>query len=908
MLFAWLTPLKGEKRMNDDWNLYLLSHTHWDREWYFTFQQYRRRLVKLMDRLLDLFEQEPRYRYFTLDGQTLPLRDYLEIRPEREAQVRKAVSEGRLLIGPWYTQPNEFMSSGEGMIRNMILGFREAEAFGGVMRVAYLPDQFGHISQMPQFLRGFGIEDVVSWRGMPGGTKSALDWVGADGSTCHFFYLSHTYGQANGLPLEDEDTVTYIDSTPLEVAGLSKRIPAIVEALAPRATTPHLLLMNGMDHCFAQPDLPAIIDKINRTMPGLHAEHATFAEYIRAVKTYHEEHQIPYTQLRGELHDSKESWVLVDSQSTRAPVKLANDRIERLFERWLEPFSAFAWLLGQPYPQAEIWRAWEYLLQNHAHDSLACASVDPTYHQVMTRFEWAEELGEEIVGESLQVIANLVSRENEVLVFNPLSWERSAVVRATLDVPKALNLSSPRLFDGDREVPLAIQRVGENKVVHFNPRLGATAGIAVDRYEISFVAQNVPACGYRAYRLAGAPQAQALAGGLVVGPGVLENEYVRVCVNGDGTLDVTDKRSGRGFAGLHLFEDDGEAGHGFHHDAPVNDAIIYSRGAAARISLVEQAPWTAALRVEMTLDLPRGLTPDRAARAEETAPCTISSTIRLNAGSPRIDIETLVDNHAKDHRLRVTFPTYLLCRVSHAAEPWDVVERPLQLPDLNSYPDEKQSPVKPQNGFVDVSDGQAGLMIASQGLYEYEVTDTPDRRICVTLLRCLQQLHPGPFWDSAEMQMHEAQCLGTTIFRYSLIPHAGGWQSALRDAYNFRFPMRAVRQQPLEEEQLPDFELLTVVGGLPQAHSFVQVEPEALVVSAIKKHETRATMIVRLWNPGVEAVAGRLRVAAPGYHPVSAYRTNLREERQEALPLDEAGWVAFTVHGKGLLTVELTAG
>ena len=272
-----------------------------------------------------------------------------------------------------------------------------------------------------------------------------------------------------------------------------------------------------------------------------------------------------------------------------------------------------------------------------------------------------------------------------------------------------------------------------------------------------------------------------------------------------------------------------------------------------------------------------------------------------------MDIETLVDNGAKDHRLRVAFPSHMRCDVSHAAEPWDVVERPVQLPDLNAYPDEKQSAVNPQGGFVDVSDGQAGLMIAGQGLYEYEVTATPDRRICVTLLRCLQQLHPGPFWDSAEMQMHEAQCLGTTTFRYSIIPHAGGWQSAMRDAYEFRYPVRVVRQQPLEEEQLPDFEPLTVARGLPQGHSFVEVEPKTLIVSAVKKHETRESLIIRLWNPDEETVAGRLRVAAPGYRPAGAYRTNLHEEREEELPLDDANWIPCAVRGKGLLTLELAA-
>jgi hypothetical protein len=144
----------------------------------------------------------------------------------------------------------------------------------------------------------------------------------------------------------------------------------------------------------------------------------------------------------------------------------------------------------------------------------------------MTRFEWAEELGQELLEESLQIIANQVGRENLLLVFNSLNWSRSEVVTATLDVPLALGLGSPRLFDGDRPVPIAINRVAENTVVHFNPRLGHTAPVPVQRYEISFVAQDVPACGYRAYRLAGAPRPEVMIGGLATGPGSLENEYL----------------------------------------------------------------------------------------------------------------------------------------------------------------------------------------------------------------------------------------------------------------------------------------------------------------------------------------------------------------------------------------------
>jgi len=891
--------------MDDKHVLQIVSHTHWDREWYFTFQQYRHRLVKLMDRLLNLLAREPRFKYFTLDGQTIAVRDYLEIRPEREPEVRQAIRDGRLLIGPWYTQPNEFMSSGEAMIRNLILGLREAEGFGGAMRICYLPDAFGNISQLPQILRGFGIEDVIGWRGLPAGTKLASDWIGADGSLCKFFYLYQTYGHGSGLPLTDEETVEVLDGTPFKQPPLAKRIQDLVATFEPRATSPYLLLMNGVDHAFAQADLPAVIDKINQTLPGLSAEHATFAQHIEAVKAYHEQHQVPYPQLCGELHESIESWVLVDSQSTRAPVKITNDRIERLFEKWLEPFAAYAWLLGQPYPQGEIWQAWKYLLENHAHDSMACASVDPTYHQVMTRFEWAEELGHEVVNEALQVIANQVGHEKLVLVFNPLNWARSGVVTATLDVPKALGLGSPRLYDGDRAVPLAINRVSDNTLVRFNPRMGFTFPIPVERYEVTFMANDVPGCGYRAYRLDGAPRQEALTGGLITAPGCLENEYVRVQVNGDGTLDLTDRQTGQMFPALHLFEDSGEAGHGFHHDAPQHDTIVYSKGTAARISVIEQAPWAAALRVEMTLEVPEGLLLSRTARTEKTVPCTISSTIRLAAGSRRVDVETTVDNRAKDHRLRVTFPTGLAADFSHAAQPFDVVARPVQLPDLNLYPGEKQSPVNPQGGFVDVNDGRVGLMIASQGLMEYEVTDRPDRSICVTLLRCVQKLHPGPFWDCEEMQLHEAQCLGQTTFRYSIIPHEGTWSAALRDAYEFRFPMQATRQQPLEEEVLPDFQALPAERSLPPAHSFLQVEPDTLLVSAVKKHEEREALVVRVFNPGEKDVRCRVRAAAPGFGVSRAYRTNLREERQEELPLDEAGWATASVHGKGLLTVEL---
>ena len=140
--------------------VHIVAHTHWDREWYLTFQQFRVHLVRLVDKLIDVMRKEE-YCCFTLDGQTVVLEDYLEIRPENEVALLDLVRSGRLLIGPWYVLPDVFLVSGESLVRNLQMGHRVAQRFGEPMKVGYMPDQFGFITQMPQILSQFGIDSAV---------------------------------------------------------------------------------------------------------------------------------------------------------------------------------------------------------------------------------------------------------------------------------------------------------------------------------------------------------------------------------------------------------------------------------------------------------------------------------------------------------------------------------------------------------------------------------------------------------------------------------------------------------------------------------------------------------------------------------------------------------------------------
>ncbi len=215
-------------------DIHVVSHTHWDREWYLTYEQFRMRLVGLIDRLLDLLDEEPDYKHFHLDGQTIVLEDYLEIRPEQESRLRRAIESGRILIGPWYVMPDEFLVSGESLVRNLARGYRISRQFGTPMPVGYLPDLFGHVAQMPQIWRQFGLDNTILWRGF-GGTRAEYWWQAPDGSRVLMLHLPpEGYCNATRVVFDPEAMMT--------------RAATAVDYERARTAVGEALLMNGVDH------------------------------------------------------------------------------------------------------------------------------------------------------------------------------------------------------------------------------------------------------------------------------------------------------------------------------------------------------------------------------------------------------------------------------------------------------------------------------------------------------------------------------------------------------------------------------------------------------------------------------------------------------------------------------------
>ncbi|HMA35981.1 MAG TPA: glycoside hydrolase family 38 C-terminal domain-containing protein [Chloroflexia bacterium] len=454
--------------------LHVVSHTHWDREWYLPFQLFRIKLVRLVDKLLAILAADPAYTYFTLDGQTVVLEDYLEVRPERAAELRAHVASGRLLVGPWYILPDEFLVSGESLIRNFLRGHQIAASFGATMEVGYIPDPFGHISQMPQILRGFGIDWAVFWRGIgtdvPG---TEFFWQAPDGSTVLATRLLSGY--ANGLPFS------------FSLAAARRQVGWLREVQAPLRTTEALLVLNGDDHIAPSEELPAILATLNAELAeqDVTLVHSTLPEYWAAITAQLQPDTLPTH--RGEFREAATANLLPGVLSTRMWIKQANYAAETLLERWVEPWEALHWATDQAQGSPDPGRAlqiesaaplrqtaWKYLLQNQPHDSVCGCSVDQVHDEMKTRYANVEQIGGALRDEALQGLSRFVNTETvapggqqAVVVFNPHGGPCTDLVQVTVEVTASLH-HFRLLDDTGAEVPYEIMERRTRQVATFD--------------------------------------------------------------------------------------------------------------------------------------------------------------------------------------------------------------------------------------------------------------------------------------------------------------------------------------------------------------------------------------------------------------------------------------------------------
>ncbi|MBP3666671.1 MAG: alpha-mannosidase [Clostridia bacterium] len=846
--------------------LHIIPHSHWDREWYLPFEKHRVRLVELFDTLIDVMEQNPDYTYYHMDGQYIVIDDYLEIKPHMRERLMKLIRDGRIHVGPWYVLQDEYLTSGEANVRNMLYGLRLCREIGAEpVETGYFPDSFGNISQAPQIVRGFGFDNAVFGRGINdvgsdnqiikqnGITTSELIWRGADGSEVIAVLFANWYHNAMELPAEE--------------TSLRDRLAGIVASTSRFALTDHLLGMNGCDHQPVQTDLHEAIALANRVQDEVVVKQSNFKDYIAAIRPYKDTFPVYEGEMNGQLATG--SFPLVSTSSSHVDIKQKNHDTQHLLERVAEPVSLLAMLNGGEYKQELLFYAWKKLMQNHPHDSICSCSCDEIYEEMKTRFAKAAACGEELRDGALDYLVAAIDTadtdgDHTIVVLSLEPNHSVLTVKANVDLDRADDTAAIAVFDETgREVPAKFTYI-PNQFTYTLPKDRFRQPRYVNRFEVEMQVES-HGVGYRTFTVR--KQMPAVSTAVRYTESTMENEFLAVQFHANGTVDVTDKRSGHTYAGQNLFEDTRDVGDLYNYWQAKGDEAVTTADAKAEITLHEVTPWSVTFKaaIPMAID------------ADVTTYVTLSDKVA------RVDFRTVVVNRMENHRLRALFPTDIDTRYSFADGQFDVLRRSIQPSEFWQNPCNSHR----CQAFAGLESETAApaLMVANRGLHEYEVLRDGHNTLAVTLLRAV-----GQIGDWGVFPTPLGQKKGTWTLEYSLIPYAGGGLAeAYREGYTFSYPAVLAIGTPKHD------------GTLPAAADYVRFDNEHVRMTAFKKAEDRDTAILRLFNTTAETAALTVELS-PVFR--GARLTNLNEVGEEELALWD-GKLLLDIPAKKIVTVEL---
>ena len=834
------------------------------------------------------------------------LDDYLAVRPERERTIRALVEQGRLVIGPWYVLPDEFLVSAESTVRNLLHGTAGARRFGGTMNVGYIPDSFGHIAMMPSILAGFGIPTALVYRGFggePGQNSSEYRWHAPDGTECLMLHLFR-HGYSVGYFHQETDE---------QILG---RFKGLKEEVDVRATTSHRLILNGGDHHWPDPHLPATLKLLREHFEG-NFVHSTVPAYVNAVRL--EVGELPH--VHGELRFGYRYAfaVMGGVYSSRMYLKQANWRAQTLLQRYAEPLNAMGVIAGMRTQLPLVRQAWRTLMQNHPHDSICGCSIDPVHREMMTRFSAVGDIGNGIVEEGLQAMIpydDMAAGDDRYLYFvnaGPVSrsevsaaevrfYLQDIVVGLNPDVqvaPKLPPVKAFGLFDASGcEVPMQIVDRAQGYDItytHYNYPKQTYA----ERFSVLVDAADVPPMGFKGLRVKKTKSFTRFTSSLRSGPRYIENEFLRADVRPNGEVLLKDKTNGVMLRGLNLFEDTGDVGDEYNYSYPKKDRRVLSRTCRARIERVERGPLRVSLKISVTMLVPASATPDRRGRSTRRVPLTIATTVSLSRTSRSLTFESTVVNDACDHRFRVFIPAGIAADTVLADSQFTVVERTQRTYKTKEFTIEHPAAVAPMQRFVAVQNAERAVVVMTDGLPEYELLLDGKGTVALTLLRCVGLLagedlltRPGgkSGWHN---ETPDAQCRGTHTFRYAVMPLS---RSVLDE--------RAQLESALETFNVP---LLPVrrknAGELPLHGSFLSLESGRLTMSAFKQSEDGSAFILRFYNTGSTRCDETIRFTRPLQRVELA---RLDETPMRVLPVEEGDVVRCTVPPSGVITLRVT--
>ena len=851
--------------------IYYFSGTHWDREWYQTFQGFRFRLDRVLREMIDYLETSEDFEVFYFDGQTIVFEDFFEVSPEYRERLLKLIRAGKIRIGPWYTMPDEFLVSGEALIRNLLLGHQICRQYGTESwKVGYVCDVFGHIAQLPQILNGFGIRMAVLGRGTGEDTTPMFfQWRALDGTSCVTYkvpdYLG--YGSFATEVIGSRARGEELDPDSDEFRLLAEKY---IDREIERANTTVVIIMDGADHEGIHPKTAQYIRRLREIYPKIEFVHGNIEEcFMEAGKA-----ELP--EKKGELIETSAypalyQHLLSNTLSSHVENKRRNDKCQNLLELWMEPLTVYLNKCGFNISETYLDVAWKHLLKNHSHDAICGCAVDRVHDEMNYQFSQVESIGEALTEESILMKLGKFSSvdEDQHSVINLLHMgARESVHTVTVEIPFSLNypyyqepfgyekIHAFRLFDDTgREVHYRIEKIVNDATM----RTVSECTEQVDLYTVTF-RTLLHSMGVTTLRIIPCETPVRFAGCTVDSEGNLENEFLKVQIEPDGRITLKDKRRGNEYTNLLGIVSDAEIGDGwFSVRNKCSETSV--RTVVRSVHILSNGVTGGSVRILRELEVPARIEQlsHGLYQSQETVKLSIEQTLTLNQGEDFVRIYMRINNIAEDHRLRLHLPTDTESDSYLASQAFAFVKRKAGIDSETLWYKEPDQMEKNTGGILLRTDGKGrGLaVISAYGIHEGAGDDDDRYSLYYTLFRSFFRTHTKNNEKGGQVQgLHEYSFVIKPIAEPSL-------NELLR----------------LKNEQNEKIFLFASSDEIHFSNSLFAVDGN-VVVSCIKPSVDKEKTVVRIFN-----AEGTEQSAKIHLHPcfTKAFQLNLLEEQEEEL-------------------------
>lgn len=687
--------------------IHMISHTHWDREWYFTTLDTQVLALKSFREIFKALEGNNNLKYH-LDGQSSILEDYLNLRPEDSEIARTLIEEKRLFVGPWYTQPDLFNINCESIFRNLKYGKTYAENMGHSMNILYLPDTFGSNAQIPQIAKAHGIDNIILRRGYDDKYMGNVEmyWESLNGDRVKTAAMP--FGYSLGHP-ERGARYRNFDLQHFEVETFQ-----LLEKIKTLSKDENIMCPIGGDQVSVDENFDKLVEKINENKSEDKYILSTYEEYMESLSTG--EANI-YT---GEFRYPRYSRVHKTIGSSRYDIKLINHQAEQFILRVVEPLMAFAQKKKIDAPKEMLDKAWKLLLESHAHDSMGGCNSDATNKDVIIRCEQALQIAQSLYNLISKTIVNNFDEENIFILVNGSNENKITSTNNEL----ITDYENFNIVNADgQEVKFTINKQVKKqkpRKVLLTPE--GEVETDVDEYyyinNIDLIDVEMLPLSYKRFTInCTLDNSNKLEASKCES---IENSKYKISFD-NGKLNLEDKENEIRISEFISFEDMSDDGDLYDYSPLDGESPIEIKEFI--LDELKISPSKKVMHLRAITNLPVSLAADRSKRSVHKKEFVINFSINLTDELIRFKVD--IKNNICDHRLRVIFNPKIKTESAIADLPFGFIERKRNTSLLGNWKGYTEMPVdiEPMQNSVSLRESRKFFSFFGKGLKEYQVLE-----------------------------------------------------------------------------------------------------------------------------------------------------------------------------------------